>query len=98
MSGTTSDVITIDIMPVVRKTRRYAVIARRGDDVLAEHSATEGYSAIPGILRKLDALGVSHDAGIDFYRGTTLVFLRRTLMDWLGDYREKKNLSEEEED
>lgn len=91
----TEDVVTIDIMPVDKKTRRYEVIARHGGEVVATHSAKDGYSAIPGVLRKIDGLGVSKDIGVDFYRGKTLVFLRRTLGAWLGDYDRKR--SEEDE-
>lgn len=92
------DVIIIDITPVNRKTGRYEVIAKHGGADIAQHSAADGYSALPGVLRKIDALGFSRDIGIEFYRGTTLVFLRRTLGAWLGDYEKKRKAWDKEED
>jgi len=94
----TDGLIVIDILPVDRKTGRYDVVARHDGDVVATHSAREGYSAIPGILRKLESLGFSREAGIDFYRGKTLVFLRRTLGAWLSDYDKKRPSEENDED
>jgi hypothetical protein len=97
-----SDVITIDIMPVHKPEgkggRRYEVIARHGGEAIANHYAREGYGSIHAILKKVEALGFSRDTGIDFYRGTTLVFLRRSLGDWLGDYERKTKKQDDEED
>lgn len=92
----TDNLIVIDILPVNRKTSWYDVVARHEGDVVATHSAREGYSAIPGILRKLE--GFSRETEIDFYRGKTLVFLRRTLGAWLSDYDKKRPSEENDED
>lgn len=97
-----SDVVTIDIMPVHkpegRGKRRYEVIARHGGKAIANHYESEGYSAFHVILKKVEDLGFSRDTGIDFYRGKTLVFLRRSLGEWLGDYERKVKKPDSEED
>jgi hypothetical protein len=88
--------IRIDIYPVewvqkgTARVRRFRTVARRGEDVLAEQSTKEGGTCIPGIVGSLVDLGVDMDTELDFYRGTTRVFLRATLADWLAYVRKRQ--------
>ncbi|MGC4008883.1 MAG: hypothetical protein QM805_07830 [Pseudomonas sp.] len=96
--------IRIDITPVVmvqkthtskgktttRQVREYSAIARRGEDILAEVTATEGYSVIPPILNKVKEAGADLGEEIMFYRGDTPVFVTMTLDHWLNPPKKPK--------